>query len=69
MRIDLAAKDLDLILALGDEVGARLDQASVNLRGFRSASAAGYGADDVAAVAQHLRDDGPPAGGDVTGRS
>jgi 3-hydroxyisobutyrate dehydrogenase-like beta-hydroxyacid dehydrogenase len=59
MRIDLAAKDLELILSLGDDVGASLEQAGVNLGSFRSASAAGYGADDVVAVARHLRDQSP----------
>ena len=55
MRIDLAAKDLELILAMGDAVGACLDQATTNLASFRAASVAGYGADDVAAVAEYLR--------------
>jgi 3-hydroxyisobutyrate dehydrogenase-like beta-hydroxyacid dehydrogenase len=56
MRIDLAAKDLELILSLGYDVGASLEQAGVNLGSFRSASVAGYGDDDVVAVARHLRE-------------
>jgi 3-hydroxyisobutyrate dehydrogenase-like beta-hydroxyacid dehydrogenase len=69
MRIDLAAKDLELILSLGDEVDASLEQAGVNLGSFRAASAAGYGDDDVVAVARHLRDQAPPVPSYVEDRS
>jgi 3-hydroxyisobutyrate dehydrogenase/2-hydroxy-3-oxopropionate reductase len=53
--IDLAIKDLDLILALAAEVGARLPQAETNLATMRAAAAAGLGAADMGGVAVHLR--------------
>ncbi|MFF4776565.1 NAD-binding protein [Microtetraspora fusca] len=54
-RLDLAAKDLRLALALANEVGADLPQARTNLAVLDDAVAAGFGQDDEAGVAQHLR--------------
>jgi 3-hydroxyisobutyrate dehydrogenase-like beta-hydroxyacid dehydrogenase len=54
-RLDLAAKDLRLALALAADVGADLPQTRANLAVLDDAVAAGYGADDESAVAQHLR--------------
>jgi len=61
--IDLAIKDLDLVLALGDDVGAPLPQATANREAMRAAAAAGMGAADMGAVAVHLRgaEGGPPS--------
>jgi 3-hydroxyisobutyrate dehydrogenase/2-hydroxy-3-oxopropionate reductase len=55
MRIDLAAKDLDLIIALARSVDAPVPQAGLNLDVLYEASEAGFGADDVALVAEFLR--------------
>jgi 3-hydroxyisobutyrate dehydrogenase-like beta-hydroxyacid dehydrogenase len=52
--LDLAAKDLRLILALAEEVGATMPQASTNLEMIRAASA-GDGERDFSSVAAHLR--------------
>ena len=54
--IDLAIKDLDLVLALGSEVGAQLPQAETNLAAMQAASAAGLGAADMGSMAVYLRD-------------
>ena len=54
--IDLAIKDLALVLALGSEVGARLPQAETNLAAMQAAAAAGLGAADMGAMAVYLRD-------------
>jgi len=54
--LDLVAKDLDLILALAGEVGAPMDQASVNRTVVAAALAAGLGARDLSAIAVLLRD-------------
>jgi 3-hydroxyisobutyrate dehydrogenase-like beta-hydroxyacid dehydrogenase len=54
-RLDLAAKDLRLALALAADVGADLPQARANLAVLDDAVTAGYGTDDESAVAQHLR--------------
>lgn len=55
MRLDLAAKDLTLIEALAARVGARLPQAQTNQLILQEAIASGLGANDVSAVAEHLR--------------
>jgi 3-hydroxyisobutyrate dehydrogenase-like beta-hydroxyacid dehydrogenase len=53
--IDLAIKDLDLILDLADRVGARLPQAVTNRASMRAAAAAGLGPRDMGTIAVHLR--------------
>ena len=53
--LDLMAKDLDLILALAEEVGARMEQAEQNRGIVRSALAAGFAGRDMSAVAEWLR--------------
>jgi 3-hydroxyisobutyrate dehydrogenase len=62
-RLELAAKDLDLILGLANEVGHEMPQAELNARIVDQAMRAGYGHDDVSAVADYLRRDGRPKGG------
>ncbi|MBI1959540.1 MAG: NAD(P)-dependent oxidoreductase [Candidatus Rokubacteria bacterium] len=57
-RLDLAAKDLDLILALAAQVGARMDQATVNRATAGAAIAAGLGSRDASAIATFLRSQG-----------
>ena len=54
--IDLVIKDLELVLALGSEVGARLPQAETNLAAMQAAAAAGLGAADMGSMAVYLRD-------------
>jgi 3-hydroxyisobutyrate dehydrogenase-like beta-hydroxyacid dehydrogenase len=54
-RLDLAAKDLRLALALAADVGADLPQTRANLAVLDDAVTAGYGTDDESAVAEHLR--------------
>ena len=54
--IDLAIKDLDLILALGSEVGVSLPQAETNRAAMQAAAAAGLGAADMGSMAVYLRD-------------
>lgn len=61
-RLDLAAKDLRLALAMAAEVGADLPQTRANLAVLDDAVAAGYGTDDESAVAQHLRAASHPGG-------
>lgn len=56
--LDLMAKDLDLIMALAGEVGARMDQAAQNRRTVGLALAAGFAGHDMSAVATFLRDSG-----------
>jgi 3-hydroxyisobutyrate dehydrogenase-like beta-hydroxyacid dehydrogenase len=56
--LDLAAKDLELIVGLAAEVGARMDQAAVNRATVRAAMAAGLGSRDASAVATFLRSQG-----------
>jgi 3-hydroxyisobutyrate dehydrogenase-like beta-hydroxyacid dehydrogenase len=56
MRLALAEKDLALIEALAGRVGAPLPQAIVNRQVLLDAAAAGRGAEDVTAVAVHLRE-------------
>ena len=53
--IDLAIKDLDLVLALGSAVGAQLPQAETNLAAMQAAAAAGLGAADMGSMAVYLR--------------
>lgn len=53
--LDLVAKDLDLILALADRVGASMPQADTNRDEVRSALAAGMGKRDMSALAGYLR--------------
>ncbi|MDQ1661021.1 MAG: 3-hydroxyisobutyrate dehydrogenase [Blastococcus sp.] len=71
-RLDLAAKDLRLALALAAEVGADLPQTRANLAVLDDAVGAGYGTDDESAVAQHLRAaltrEGRPAGSPASPR-
>ena len=53
--LDLVEKDLDLITALGERVGAPLKQAQTTLGIVRDAIAAGYGDRDLSQVAVFLR--------------
>lgn len=55
MRLALAEKDLDLILRLACQLGASLPQAEVNAEVARSAHDAGFGDQDISAVAEYLR--------------
>jgi 3-hydroxyisobutyrate dehydrogenase-like beta-hydroxyacid dehydrogenase len=54
-RLDLGAKDMDLILGLAGEVGARMEQAVANRATQRAAIAAGLGSGDISAIATFLR--------------
>lgn len=54
--LDLVAKDLELITALGDRVGAPMDQAKTGLDIVRSAIEAGMGSRDLSAIAVYLRE-------------
>ncbi len=56
--LDLVAKDLDLIAALGDRVGASLDQTRASAAIVGEAIQAGMGDRDMSAVAVFLRGDG-----------
>ena len=58
-RLALASRDLQLILGLGERVGADLQQAETNLAVLRLAAAAGFGDEDVSAVARFLREERP----------
>ena len=53
--LDLVAKDLDLILALAERVGAPMPQADTNREEVRAALAAGMGESDMSALAGYLR--------------
>lgn len=53
--LDLVAKDLELITALGSKVGVPLEQANTSLEVVRGAVEAGMGADDLSAIAVYLR--------------
>lgn len=55
--LDLVAKDLELITALGARVGAPMRQANVGLDIVRDAIADGLGERDLSAIAVHLRKD------------
>jgi 3-hydroxyisobutyrate dehydrogenase/2-hydroxy-3-oxopropionate reductase len=57
-RLELTAKDLDLILNLAGQVGARMDQATVNRAMVRAAMEAGLASRDTSAVAVFLRGEG-----------
>ena len=62
--LDLAAKDLDLIIALAGEAGALMEQAATNREVVRAAVAAGLGDHDLSELATYLRSAGPdPDGG------
>lgn len=54
--LDLVAKDLNLITALGERVGAPMKQAATGLEIVNAAIASGMGDDDLSAVAVHLRE-------------
>ena len=54
--LELMAKDLDLILDLAREVGARMDQAVQNRETVGQALEAGFAGRDLSAVAVYLRD-------------
>jgi 3-hydroxyisobutyrate dehydrogenase-like beta-hydroxyacid dehydrogenase len=58
-RLELAAKDLRLALALAESVGAPLPQTTTNLAVLTEAVDAGLGSADESAVAEHLRRQGP----------
>jgi 3-hydroxyisobutyrate dehydrogenase/2-hydroxy-3-oxopropionate reductase len=53
--LHLVAKDLELITGLANRVGAPMAQANVDLAIVRDAIAAGYGDDDLSAIAVYLR--------------
>ena len=53
--LDLMAKDLDLILSLGHEVGASMGQAERNREVVERALVAGFSGRDLSAVAEYLR--------------
>lgn len=53
--LDLVAKDLELITALGSKVGVPLEQANTSLEVVRGAIEAGMGEDDLSAIAVYLR--------------
>jgi 3-hydroxyisobutyrate dehydrogenase-like beta-hydroxyacid dehydrogenase len=53
--LELAAKDLDLILALASEAGAPMEQAATNREVVRAAVAAGLGDHDLSELASYLR--------------
>jgi 3-hydroxyisobutyrate dehydrogenase/2-hydroxy-3-oxopropionate reductase len=55
-RLDLVAKDLDLILELAREVGAPMPQAESNRAEVGAAIEAGLGSSDISAVAVYLRE-------------
>ena len=58
--LDLVAKDLDLILALAESVGAPMAQGDANRAVVAAAVAAGMGERDLSGVAEHLRRDQRP---------
>ncbi|MEX0743619.1 MAG: NAD(P)-dependent oxidoreductase [Actinomycetota bacterium] len=58
-RVELASRDLRLILELGEKVGADLPQAETNLEVLDQTVDAGLGNADVSAVASFLRDKNP----------
>jgi 3-hydroxyisobutyrate dehydrogenase/2-hydroxy-3-oxopropionate reductase len=55
LRLELAAKDLQLILGLAAELGQPLPQAELNADVVGQAVDAGYASSDVASVAEYLR--------------
>jgi 3-hydroxyisobutyrate dehydrogenase/2-hydroxy-3-oxopropionate reductase len=54
-KLELAVKDLDLILDLARDVGAPMAQATVNRTTAAAAAAAGFAERDLSAVARYLR--------------
>jgi 3-hydroxyisobutyrate dehydrogenase len=54
-KLDLAVKDLDLILALAADVGATMNQAAVNRATAAAAAATGLGEQDLTSIATFLR--------------
>jgi 3-hydroxyisobutyrate dehydrogenase-like beta-hydroxyacid dehydrogenase len=56
--LDLVAKDLQLITALGEKVGAPMEQANTGLDIVNKAVAAGMGDRDLSAIAVYLRGEG-----------
>lgn len=54
-NLDLAAKDLRLILALANRVGAGMQQGTANLEVTEAAIARGFGDHDMSALAEYLR--------------
>lgn len=56
--LELVAKDLELITALGERVGAPMDQAHAGLAIVRETVAAGLGGRDLSAIAVFLRGSG-----------
>jgi 3-hydroxyisobutyrate dehydrogenase len=56
--LDLMSKDLDLILALAEAVGLRMDQAELNRSVVRAALEAGFAGRDMSSIAAHLRENG-----------
>jgi 3-hydroxyisobutyrate dehydrogenase-like beta-hydroxyacid dehydrogenase len=55
LRLVLAIKDLNLALALGEEVDLPMQQAELNRDVLSDAAAAGFGDHDMSAVAEYLR--------------
>lgn len=53
--VDLVAKDLQLILALAEHVGAEMSQATANLAVTTAAIGRGLGDRDMSAIAEYLR--------------
>ena len=53
--LDLAAKDLDLILALAAQAGVPMEQAATNHRVVEAAVAAGLGDHDLSELTTYLR--------------
>jgi 3-hydroxyisobutyrate dehydrogenase-like beta-hydroxyacid dehydrogenase len=53
--LELVGKDLDLILALADQVGVQMEQAATNRQVVRAAIAAGLGDHDLSELATFLR--------------
>jgi 3-hydroxyisobutyrate dehydrogenase/2-hydroxy-3-oxopropionate reductase len=55
--LDLVAKDLELITALGEEVGAPMSQATAGLDIVRRANESGMSRRDLSAIAEFLREE------------
>jgi 3-hydroxyisobutyrate dehydrogenase-like beta-hydroxyacid dehydrogenase len=60
--LELAAKDLDLILALAGQAGAPMEQAATNREVVHAAVAAGLGGRDLSELATYLREAGLDGG-------
>ena len=58
LRLELAAKDLDLIIEFAGELGQTLPQTELNAEVVAAAIAEGFAESDVALVAEYLRRDG-----------